>query len=200
MTSSRTTTRFAKAAALVGAGALGATIVTGVAFAADPTPSPSASSSTGTGDGTGPMSREGRGDHGGRGGPGAMGFGGEVLHGDATVETADGTTEVMRVVRGSVTAISDTSITVKATDGFTQTFAITTDTDIHKSRSDATAADIAVGDVAMVSGVVSGDTVTAKRVHAMTAAEEAQMQTMRDQRQAEQDAASTASPAPTAAS
>lgn len=194
MTSSPKTTRFAKAAALVGAGALGATIVTGVAFAADPTPSPSMSSGTGAGT----MSREGRGDHGGRGG--MMGFGGEVLHGDATVETTDGTTEVMRVVRGSVTAISDTSITVKSTDGFTQTFVINPDTDIHKSRTDATAADVAVGDAALVAGVVSGDTVTAERIHAMTAAEEADMQALREQRQAERDAATTATPAPTAAS
>lgn len=189
MTSSTKTTRFAKAAALVGAGALGATIVTGVAFAADPTPSPSASSSTGSDDGMG--GREGRGgDHGGPGGHrggGMMGFGGEVLHGDATVETTEGTTQTVRVVRGEVTAVSDTAITVRATDGFEQTFVINAETDVHKSRDDAAATDIAVGDQAIVQGVVAGDTVTAERIGAMTAAEAAEMETKMAERRAEME-------------
>lgn len=188
MTSATKTTRFAKAAALVGAGALGATILTGVAFAADPTPNPSASSTTGSDDGMG--GREGRGDRGGPGGHrggGMMGFGGEVLHGDATVETTEGTTQTVRVVRGEVTAISDTAITVRATDGFEQTFVINAETDVHKSRDDAAATDIAVGDQAMVQGVVAGDTVTAERIGAMTAAEAAEMDANMAERRAEME-------------
>lgn len=186
---SGTTSRWIKGAALVGAGALGATILTGVAYAQNNSAADVRSVTATALDGErghggpgGPGGRDGgRGfGHGGPGGPG-----GEVLHSEATVETPDGTIENVRTVRGEVTAVSAESITVRASDGFEQAFAINAETEINKSRDEATATDIAVGDVAMVKGVGSGDTVTAERIHAMTAEEAATMEAEREQRRAD---------------
>ncbi len=185
-------TRFAKAAALVGAGALGASILTGVAFAADPTPAPSASSSTesergGMGGQRGP---DGGGDHGRDGKRGGMlgGFGGDVLHGEATVENEDGTTERVRAVRGEVTEISAESITVRAADGFTQTYAINADTKVHVGRGDdASVADIAVGYQAMVAGSINGESATAKMIGALSPADAAEMEQKMAERRAEME-------------
>jgi hypothetical protein len=54
---------------------------------------------------------------------GALGLG-QVQHGELTVQGANGTSSVMTVQRGTVTASSSTSLTVKSTDGFTGTYAI----------------------------------------------------------------------------
>lgn len=51
---------------------------------------------------------------------------------------------------GTVTAVSASSITVKALDGTETTFAIDSSTTFKKERSDATAADVAVGSRVMV--------------------------------------------------
>jgi hypothetical protein len=115
------------------------------------------------------------------------GFDGKVLHGDATVENSDGTTSVMRVVRGEVTAVSDTAITVKSSDGFTQTYAINADTDIHVGRDDAGTAEIQVGYQAMVAGTVSGDTATATKIGAMSPQDAAEMEQRMADRRAEME-------------
>jgi hypothetical protein len=44
-----------------------------------------------------------------------------VLHGEAVVQTKDGQ-KTIAVQRGTVTAITDTSVTVKSADGYTQTW------------------------------------------------------------------------------
>jgi hypothetical protein len=183
-------TRFAKAAALVGAGALGASILTGVAFAADPTPAPSASSSAESERGS--MGHRGPGGHGGGvgGKHGGLlgGFDGEVLHGEATVENDDGTTERVRAVRGEVTQVSADAITVRASDGFSQTYAITADTKIHVGRGDdGSAADIAVGYQAMVAGSITGDSATAKMIGAMSPEDAAEMEQKMAERRAERE-------------
>lgn len=177
------TSRFVKGAALVGAGALGATILTGVAFAQSNSATNQAATAITAMDGhRGPGGPGGKGGfgHGGPGGPG-----GELLHSEATVETSDGTIEQVRSIRGEVTAVTADSITVRASDGFEQTFVVNAETDVNKSRDEAAITDVAVGDVAMVKGTVTGDTVTADHVAAMTAAEAAEMETEREQRRAE---------------
>lgn len=64
----------------------------------------------------------GHGPGGGIGGPGMRG----ALHGELTVPRTDGTgTQVVLVQSGTVTAVSKTSLSVKSTDGFTATYAIT---------------------------------------------------------------------------
>ena len=54
---------------------------------------------------------------------------GGTLHGEVTRPTATGGTETLLVQTGSVTAASDTEVTVKSTDGFTETYAVAADDD-----------------------------------------------------------------------
>jgi hypothetical protein len=53
---------------------------------------------------------------------------GNVQHGEFTVTGSDGKAKAMTVQRGEVTKASDSSFTVKSEDGFTATYAVTTDT------------------------------------------------------------------------
>jgi hypothetical protein len=191
------------------AGAILATGVTGLALADDTTtPSPGSSSSApGSDSAPGTMGQRGPGD-GGRGGHGGMhgmrgGPMGEALHGELVVKAADGTISTVRQVQGTVTAVSGTSITVKAEDGYTATFAVNADTEVHtglpsrdRGTADATTqaiTDVSVGDVARVHGTVTGDTATAEDVHAMTAEQAATMEAERQQHMQEHAAASGSS-------
>jgi len=196
----------------VAAGAILATGVTGLALADDQsTPAPSASSSAGTTtDSTAPNGRgmDGRGMDGRHGGPrggmhGMRGPGplGEALHGELVVKADDGTISTVRQIRGTVTAVDGTSITVEAEDGYTSTFAITTDTEVRvglpqrgmdPQASTSTIADVAVGDVAHVHGTVSGSTATATHLMAMTAEQAAELEALRAQHQAEHQARQSA--------
>lgn len=199
----------------VAAGAILATGVTGLALADDQaTPAPSASSSAGaTTDSTTPGGRGGdgrgmdgmRGRHDGPGGgmhgmrgPGPLG---EALHGELVVKADDGTISTVRQVRGTVTAVNATSITVEAEDGYTGTFAITADTEVRvglpqrgaeAQASTSTISDVAVGDVAHVHGTVSGSTATASHVMAMTAEQAAELEALRAQHEAQHQARESA--------
>lgn len=55
--------------------------------------------------------------------PRGLGSLGSALHGQVTVQEGSGTT-VLLVQRGQVTSLSDTSMTVRSTDGFTATYTI----------------------------------------------------------------------------
>jgi hypothetical protein len=132
--------------------------------------------------------------HGMRGGPG-----GEALHGEAVVKSADGTISTVRQIQGSVTAVSADSITVEAEDGYSATFAVTSDTEVRTGlpqrdgsgpdASTETIAGVSVGDVAHVGGTVDGSSATADRIHAMTAAEAATMEAQRQQHMEDREAA-----------
>ena len=68
-------------------------------------------------------------------------------------------------VGGTVTAVSPTSITVKAADGFSGTFVVGSSTKVHvKGTKPATIANVKVNDRAVVAGTKSGSTVTATQV------------------------------------
>ena len=67
---------------------------------------------------------------------------GGTLHGEVTRPTATGGTETLLVQTGSVTAASDTEVTVKSADGFTETYAVAAATTV---RGPAKAAGLAVG-------------------------------------------------------
>lgn len=74
--------------------------------------------------------RPGLGANGNRNGLGSLlgvGLGG-VQHGEFTVQGANGTPRVMTVQRGTVTAASSTSVSVKSPDGFTATYAVDSST------------------------------------------------------------------------
>lgn len=147
------------AAALVAVGALavGGLAVTAAA-ADDATPSPPASDSA-TEPGAEPGDRPGRGP-GGHHGPGMGGPGGPAVHGELVVETEDGVFATVLVQRGEVTAVSATSITVKSADGFSKTYAVGADSEIHVDGADAAIGDVEVGDTVGVRATVSGSTAT----------------------------------------
>jgi hypothetical protein len=105
------------------------------------------------------------------------------LHSESVVKKADGTFETQLSQHGTVDAVSDASLTVKSEDGFTQTYAVTADTRIVKfpapgadgspatgedgkrlKPSEATITEITAGESVRVSGVKSGDSVTAERI------------------------------------
>jgi hypothetical protein len=56
---------------------------------------------------------------------------GGALHGEVTRPTATGGTETLLVQTGSVTAAGDTEVTVKSTDGFTETYAVSPTTTVR---------------------------------------------------------------------
>jgi hypothetical protein len=86
-----------------------------------------------------------------------------VLHGEFTVHTKDGNKQVV-VARGVVTAISDSSLTIKSDDGVSTTFTLTAGTKYGTRRRPATRADIKVGDHAGAVAVKAGDANQALRV------------------------------------
>ena len=179
------------------AGAILATGITGLAMAADSTPGPT--SPTGTSPAAAAVPGTPGDPHAGRqhlpgmrGGPG-----GQALHGELVVKAADGTISTVRTINGTVTAVSSSSITVKADDGYSSTFSVAATTEVRvgapdftQGRADPSAVstdaitDVTVGDVAHVDGTVTGSTATATEVHAMTAAEAAAMEQQRLQPQA----------------
>lgn len=128
----------ATAVAWVTAGAIGATVLTGVASAGSFAPAsvPSGTSAVATTAET-------------AAGTARRGMMRAVLHGSLTVKTETGT-KVVDVQRGEITAASATSVTVKSSDGFTATYAIGGSTVVRRDRSTVGGADLVVGDTAMV--------------------------------------------------
>jgi hypothetical protein len=105
------------------------------------------------------------------------------LHSESVVKEADGTFETVLTQQGTVDAVSDTSVTVKSEDGFTQTYAVNADTKIVKfpapaadgspatgddgkrlKRSEVTMAEIAKGEVIRVTGVKDANNATARQI------------------------------------
>ncbi|WP_258805356.1 DUF5666 domain-containing protein [Pseudarthrobacter sp. NS4] len=105
------------------------------------------------------------------------------LHGESVVKKADGTFETVLGQRGTVESVSDTSITVRSDDGYTQTYTVNAETRITRipsaaadggpargddgkrlKPSDGTIADIAAGEVVRISGVRNGGQATAERI------------------------------------
>jgi len=79
-----------------------------------------------------------------------------ALHGTWVTQGSSGPV-THQAIRGDVTAVSATSVTVRARDGFTQTFAVAPDTKV-RARSNGKGADSAIGAVtvgskALVTGV-----------------------------------------------
>lgn len=79
-----------------------------------------------------------------------------ALHGTWVTEGTSGPV-THQAIRGDVTAVSKGSITVKAKDGFSQTFAIATDTKVrvrsNGNGADSTIGAVTVGAKALVTGV-----------------------------------------------
>jgi hypothetical protein len=86
-----------------------------------------------------------------------------VEHGQITVETKNGD-QTIDVQRGTVTAITSTSLTVKSTDGFTLTWTIGSPISVlnHGTKSDVSA--IKTGATVGLAGVQVGPTATARLI------------------------------------
>jgi hypothetical protein len=85
------------------------------------------------------------------------------LHGEWVVKGKDGKPVTLVSVRGEVTAVGPTSVTVKAEDGFTATFTVTADTRVRGADVDAIS-DVRVGATGAVVGTKNGTTLTARAV------------------------------------
>ena len=152
--------RVAKAAALVGAGALGATMLSGVGYA-----NAAATQAAATSDNTDGSSEQGD----------------RFLQGGRTLKTARGTVDV-RSVSGDITSVTEGTVTVQAPDGFSQVFVVDAATSIRRNGDPVAIAEVKVGDKARITGLVSGDSVTAKRIGTLTPDEATMKQAERAQK------------------
>jgi hypothetical protein len=90
-------------------------------------------------------------------------FGRRALHGEAVVQTDDGT-KTVDVQRGTVTAVDATSMTVKSADGFTLTWTFGDGIKVVKDRAQASTSALTVGTTVGVAGERTGNTTTAALV------------------------------------
>jgi hypothetical protein len=130
---------------------------------ASPSPSPSGSA-------TAPAAPKHRfpgwaGGHGIAGIGGIGGIGGAV-HGTLTVPKSGGGYQTVDVQRGTVTAVSSSSITVKSADGYTASYAVTSATEVNAESAGIGA--VKTSDSVFVTATVSGSTATASSVTDVT--------------------------------
>ena len=97
---------------------------------------------------------------------GGMGFGFGApfgaVHGQFVVPKAGGGYQTIDTQRGSVTAVSSTSITIKSADGFTKTYRVIGSTNVDAQRDGI--GSIKTGHQVAVAATVSGGTATAASI------------------------------------
>lgn len=79
-----------------------------------------------------------------------------TLHGEVVVQTKNGT-KTVEVQRGTVTAIDGTSMTVKSTDGFTETWTFDPQLKVVERRTTIQPSAVKVGTEIGVAGTKNGD-------------------------------------------
>jgi hypothetical protein len=84
-----------------------------------------------------------------------------VLHGETVVQTKNGV-QTIEVQRGQVTAVAGTTVTIKSTDGFTETWTIGDKFVVVQNRAKVGASAIKSGAQIGIAGTKSGDTSTAR--------------------------------------
>ncbi|HEY2576663.1 MAG TPA: hypothetical protein VGI74_10190 [Streptosporangiaceae bacterium] len=85
-----------------------------------------------------------------------------ALHGTLVLPKQGGGTVTAEIQNGKVTSVSQSSITLKSTDGFTKTYTVTASTNVDAQRDGI--GSVKAGDQVWVAATVSGGTVTAVRV------------------------------------
>jgi hypothetical protein len=85
------------------------------------------------------------------------------MHGEFVAKGKDGKPVTFETIRGTVTAVGPTSVTVKAEDGFTETFTANSDTKVRGAEVKSIS-DVKVGAKGAVIGVKNGNTTTARTV------------------------------------
>lgn len=86
-----------------------------------------------------------------------------VVHGEFTAKVDDGY-QVFDTQRGTVTAVSSSSITIKSPDGFTQTYAVNGDTVVHRDKTTSSIGAVTTNAKAAVLAKVSGSSRTATQI------------------------------------
>lgn len=137
---------FAGAFGLGAAGAAVAQSVSSPAASSAATVATTSPSTSSPSSGSGPMTRV-------RGGLGILGGG---IHGQFTVRKSGGGYETIDTQSGQVTAVSSSSITVKSADGFSKTYAVTSNTSVNAGRDGIS--DVKTGDQVHVTAVENGST------------------------------------------
>lgn len=89
-----------------------------------------------------------------------------ALHGQLVVAKPGGGYETVDVQNGQVTAVSNTSITLKSSDGFTMSYVVASSTLVDAQRDGI--GSVKVGNQASVLATVSGGTATATSITDMT--------------------------------
>jgi hypothetical protein len=147
-------------------GVVGAAALTGVAMAADSSSSPSATSSSATtssasanGATSGSATTAARANRLG-GARQLRGLGSRVLHGEFALKTKDGV-KTFDTQIGVVTSVTGTSLAVKSSDGYTQTWTLGADTKVRSDKKAGTLADLKVGATVRLLGPAGGSGATA---------------------------------------
>ena len=86
------------------------------------------------------------------------------LHGEVVLKDKDGKPITVALQRGVVTAVDASSVTVKSEDGYSRTWALTTDTTYRSGRDKASKADVKVGATVRLAGPVTSGNATARIV------------------------------------
>jgi hypothetical protein len=89
-------------------------------------------------------------------------FVGRALHGEVTL--AGEKHRVIVFQRGGVQEVSGTSLTVKSTDGFVETYVLSDDTKVREDGDKSTLSDIDTSDRVLVVAAKDDSTLTARRV------------------------------------
>jgi Cu/Ag efflux protein CusF len=93
----------------------------------------------------------------------ARGLVGRVEHGQITVRTKTGD-QALDIQRGQVTSVGATSVTVRSTDGFTATYAVSGTSTVRVQKKTSTIADVHNGDQVAVAALHTGNTDTIRRI------------------------------------
>ncbi|MGH3304661.1 MAG: hypothetical protein ACRDOK_23895 [Streptosporangiaceae bacterium] len=103
------------------------------------------------------------------GGLGVLGLGGlgGVIHGQVTEPKSGGGYRTVDVQRGTVTAVSSSSISVKSADGYSATYAVSSSTEVNAQA--AGIGTVRTGDTVELTATVSGGTATADSIIDVTA-------------------------------
>jgi hypothetical protein len=89
---------------------------------------------------------------------------GRLLHGEFTVEGKDGKPVNVAEQRGTVNAVSPTSITLTSKDGFSRTYVVDSNTRVRVDGKKGTISGVKTGQQAAVVAKVNGSTETAQLV------------------------------------
>lgn len=88
------------------------------------------------------------------------------MHGQFVVPKSGGGYQTVDVQRGKVTAVSSTSVTVKSSDGFSATYAVSGSTIVDAQRDGI--GSVKDGNQVYVTATVSGSTATATSISDLT--------------------------------